>query len=206
MRYIDLNETAKLVRSTLATAFPNTTFSVRSKRYSGGCSIDARWTDGPTGKQVTAILDRFEGKGFDGMTDMSYSCGKRTYKGEPVEFCGAYIRGSRILSPEIWHKVADRLAYECGVRTPTISQYGCGREADSAMVPFAWFQFWNKDATGNETPLTMADIEKPGYLLASDSHGGSWFSDLANKVAYALSLEEQQPVDLPEYIREEATQ
>lgn len=78
----------KLIKQTLHQAFPNTKFSVRAKSYSGGCSIDARWDDGPSYLQVQPILNRFEeGKGFNGMDDSSYYCGKRTYKGEEVNFC-----------------------------------------------------------------------------------------------------------------------
>jgi len=58
-----------MIRGALKAAFPKTVFSVRGKSYSMGHSIDVSWTDGPTGKQVKPILDRFESKGFDGMTD-----------------------------------------------------------------------------------------------------------------------------------------
>src|ERR1700748_2427516 len=78
--------TTKLIKQSLSQIFPKTKFSVRSKSYSGGCSITASWTDGPTGSQVSPILDRFNGKGFDGMQDLSYYCGKRLYKGETVDF------------------------------------------------------------------------------------------------------------------------
>ena len=51
-RYISTTETAKIIRQELAKAFPGIKFSVKSKSYSGGSSIDVGWTDGPTPKMV----------------------------------------------------------------------------------------------------------------------------------------------------------
>lgn len=201
-RDIGLADTAKIIRETLKVAFPHTKFSVRSKSYSMGCSIDARWTNGPTERQVKAILDRFEGKGFDGMTDCSYYCGERMYKGELVDFCGAYVHGSRSISLDIMRKVADRIAYECGVATPKVTEYGC---AGGPMVPFTWHSFWHKDEVGNEIPLTMAEIEGDGFILAHDSHKTESLSNLISHIAHCLSLETAQPVELPEYIDKDAT-
>lgn len=72
-RYLSCAETAKLVRRTLKREFPGVKFSVRSKTYSGGASIDVGWTDGPTAKQVGAITGPYAGGRFDGMIDMAYS-------------------------------------------------------------------------------------------------------------------------------------
>ncbi len=70
--YMSCAETAKLIRRAIKAEFPNTKFSVRSKTYSGGASINVSWTDGPTYKQVDAITTGFQGAGFDGMTDLKY--------------------------------------------------------------------------------------------------------------------------------------
>src|SRR3990167_3139449 len=71
--YIGTTEVAKMIRQELKQAFPDTKFSVRSSKYSGGCSIDVYWTDGPTGDAVSAISSKYQGAGFDGMIDMKYS-------------------------------------------------------------------------------------------------------------------------------------
>ena len=68
-KYFTCAETAKLVRQSLKEAFPGVKFSVKSKTYSGGASINVGWTNGPTSKQVSAIVKRFEGSYFDGMSD-----------------------------------------------------------------------------------------------------------------------------------------
>lgn len=69
-RYLSAAETAKLVRQALKKPFPGVKFSVRSKTYSGGASIDVSWVDGPTTKQVDSIIGVYSGADFDGMIDM----------------------------------------------------------------------------------------------------------------------------------------
>jgi hypothetical protein len=68
--YIDSCDVAKLIRFELNNNFPNQKFSVKTKKYSGGSSIDIYWTDGPTTKEVNSIVDLFSGASFDGMIDM----------------------------------------------------------------------------------------------------------------------------------------
>lgn len=72
----NLQAAAKNIRRELGRAFPGITFSVKSKRYSGGNSIDVYWTDGPNGHQVDVIINKYSAGNFDGMTD-SY-----TYNGD----------------------------------------------------------------------------------------------------------------------------
>lgn len=70
---IGVTETAKLVRKALAKAFPGCTFSVKSSRYAGGCSIDIYYDGGPSSSDVEAIVDAYRGANFDGMVDHQYS-------------------------------------------------------------------------------------------------------------------------------------
>jgi hypothetical protein len=60
---------AKLIRGELKTLYPGQKFSVRSRSYSGGSSVDVLWTDGPAWKEVQAATRKFQGCDFDGMTD-----------------------------------------------------------------------------------------------------------------------------------------
>lgn len=71
-QYIAHKDIATLIRSALKRTFPGTAFSVTTKTYSGGGSVDVSWEDGPTHKQVEEVVDRFETKGFDGMIDLAY--------------------------------------------------------------------------------------------------------------------------------------
>ena len=70
-RYLTVTETATLIRVTLKKRYPEIKFSVRSKSYSGGASIDISWTDGARTKEVNSIVKGFEGRSFDGMNDLA---------------------------------------------------------------------------------------------------------------------------------------
>lgn len=93
-QYIPAAATAKLLRQALKESFPGVKFSVRSKSYSGGGSINVNWTDGPNSAQVKSITDLFEGAYFDGMIDYK---GSRFHKldGEPVHFGANFIFTNR---------------------------------------------------------------------------------------------------------------
>jgi Large polyvalent protein associated domain 29 len=69
-------ETAKVLRTVLKNAFPQTTFGITTGRGAGVSSVDVRWMDGPTVRQVEAITRSFEIGTFNGMTD-SYEYSKR---------------------------------------------------------------------------------------------------------------------------------
>jgi len=70
--YLSCAETAKLLRKNLKEKFPKTKFSVRSSVYSMGASIDVRYENGPSLKEVEAIAKSYEGAGFDGMIDLKF--------------------------------------------------------------------------------------------------------------------------------------
>lgn len=93
-KYLGCAETAKLVRQALKESFPGTKFSVRSDTYSGGASIDIRYTDGPARALVEAIADQFKGAYFDGMIDYK---GSRYHKldGEEVRMGADFISVGR---------------------------------------------------------------------------------------------------------------
>lgn len=68
--YLAAADTAKLVRAALKRSFPGTLFSIRSKTYSGGASINVSWMDGPTARLLEGVAGQFAGGRFDGMIDM----------------------------------------------------------------------------------------------------------------------------------------
>ena len=73
-RYLTVTETATLIRATLKKQRPDSKFSVRSKSYSGGASINISWTDGARTKDIESIVKGFEGASFDGMNDLQSHC------------------------------------------------------------------------------------------------------------------------------------
>jgi hypothetical protein len=138
--YLSAAETAKLVRAALKRSFPGVVFSVKSKTYSGGASIDVRWIDGPTSKMVEGVAGQFAGGRFDGMVDMQINVshwmmpdGSVTIASNPgthdqigtipaernwmphpqaklVSFGADFVFCTRDLSPEFERKVLARLA------------------------------------------------------------------------------------------------
>lgn len=96
-RWLSCAETAKLVRASLKEAFPEIKFSVRSSTYSMGASIRIGWTMGPTTEQVDAIVKRFAGSDFDGMTDSTIPRDS-FLDGEPVGFGCNFVFTDRDIS------------------------------------------------------------------------------------------------------------
>lgn len=84
IRFIDCAQISTLVKRALREAFPGCKFSVTSSRTGG--SVYVRWTDGPSTMLVESITSRFEGQGFDGMTDSTVTR-KMTLDGQPARFC-----------------------------------------------------------------------------------------------------------------------
>lgn len=100
-QYFSVTETAAIIRRELKTAFPGVKFSVKSKRYSGGSSIDVAWLLGPFSEDVKAIVGKFQGADFDGMTDCT-TLVNTTYEGKLTHFAPHHIFCNREI-PE-WDK------------------------------------------------------------------------------------------------------
>lgn len=84
---------AKDIRKALKEAFPGIKFSVRTRKYSMGQSIDVSWTDGPSGNQVNEITKKFE-------------CVHRDQFGDILSGGNMYVMTHREVSPELreWAK------------------------------------------------------------------------------------------------------
>lgn len=117
-RYIDVTDTAKLIRKALKSCFPDTKFSVRSSRYSGGASIDVRWTDGPAEPDVKRVVERYEGATFDGMIDLkSHHDSVLAHEDgsvERVHFGADFVFTNRDKSPEAVRDAIGRLRGKWG--------------------------------------------------------------------------------------------
>jgi hypothetical protein len=75
-----VKDDAKEIRQTLKKQFPLTKFSVRSKPYSMGSSINVSWLDGPTKKEIEAIAQIKKQVSYD-------SCGEILSGGNQFVFC-----------------------------------------------------------------------------------------------------------------------
>lgn len=104
-RRLTTTETAAALRATLKTAFPGSKFSVTSKSYSGGSSINVRWTDGASRVAVEAVAQKFAGATFDGMTDLKGYKAPTVFAGEVVAMGADYVFCERSTSAAILRKV-----------------------------------------------------------------------------------------------------
>ena len=105
---ISLTETAKIVRGILKKEFPRTKFSVISKSYSGGSSIDVDWEDGISTKKAEALVGKYHGAEFDGMIDL------KTYNDKP--YANDFIFCQRTYSKEALDKKAVQIARDYGIK------------------------------------------------------------------------------------------
>lgn len=117
---------AKNIRAELKRAFPAIKFSVRSKSYTGGNSINIHWTDGPTSDQVEAIAGRYKHGSFNGMDD-SYEFVENAW-GDAFG-SAYYIFTNRDYSDAMLESVIGRVCrYFGGMKSiPTAEDYNKGR-------------------------------------------------------------------------------
>lgn len=90
-------QAAKLIRKELKAAFPGIKFSVTSKGFSMGDSVDIDWTDGPTSKQVKEITDKYQYGHFNGMEDIYEYSNNRSDLPQ-----SKYVMTQRTISKEIY--------------------------------------------------------------------------------------------------------
>lgn len=99
---------ASNLRKELKRQFPGVTFSITSKSYSGGNSIDVRWTDGPLTADVDKIADRYQECDFNGMEDLE-TCRNSVF---PGLFCGAhYVQTQRDVTTQRYIDKALEMGY-----------------------------------------------------------------------------------------------
>lgn len=118
-KYLTCAETAKLVRKALKARFgKKQKFSVRSKTYSGGASIDVSWTDGPTTREVDKVAKLFAGATFDGMIDLKSHhtslLSNEDGSVEEVRFGSDFVFTHREISEAAREAIIDDLRAELG--------------------------------------------------------------------------------------------
>lgn len=135
--YLSCAETAKVVRASLKESFPGVKFSVKSSTYAGGASITVRWTDGPTTKQVDAVIGHLESSYFDGMIDYKGSVHHMTTTADgfqKVSMGADFIHTSREYSDAaieraigaVYRRFVGNFERD-GVACPTVEDYRAGR-------------------------------------------------------------------------------
>lgn len=97
------------LRRQLRAAFPGVQFSVKSKSYSGGSSINVSWTDGPTSADVRKVSNQYEEGSFDGTEDIYNYDHDNVW---PDVFGGAkYVFENRSYSDALMVKAAEKCGY-----------------------------------------------------------------------------------------------
>lgn len=179
MKRLSTTETAQEVRKALQQAFPTVKFSVRSKSYSMGSSITVAYTGGPTQKQVQAILDGFEGAGFDGSQDLKYQKEPAELNGELVRFGADYVNASRTISAELYKQAAREVAFETELPLLRVVTEGhhSHLEGGNYQVPFR--------------------LHSIGNTIVNDAIQGEWYEQLVYQYARTISCTEAQTVKLP---------
>lgn len=177
-------ETASLIRQELKAAFPSVKFSVRSKSYSGGSSINVSWTDGPTGQEVDRVAGQFAGATFDGMIDLK-SYHESNYRGERVRFGADFVFTNRKVSADLLKRAvvyANR-------------KHGWSVDADAVVVQDSSYAYIQR------TPETMANAYNH-YSVA----------DVISQIAYTMRQDgivivrmnsRPEPVAVPDVVVDE---
>lgn len=188
VKHYSLTETAKLIRQALKAAFPLTKFSVRSKSYSGGCSITTCWTDGPTTKQVDAIQKHFQGASFDGMIDLKSYNAPSEWNGERVTFAPDFVFTSRGQSRAAMIEAVEWVAGHANATAQTVTD-----------GPYPHIEGW-----GQSLPYSFFITDDGKSALAHNSHRSESANQLAMMYCYARSYEANaaQP-DGPSYVTDE---
>lgn len=188
-RYMSCAETAKLVRTALKEAFSGVTFSVKSRTYSGGASIDVEWTDGPTSKEVEAVAKQYEGATFDGMQDLKSYKSDVLLNGERVHYGADFIHCKRDYSADLLRECAEKVGERYGVPAPEVVESTYTSKGKTHTN--AWIEF------GGE-PLDR-------YADGSVANYASTARDKVNELAYATSKYASTTTPTPEPTPAEAT-
>lgn len=121
----DCTLAARNIRKELKTAFPGFKFSVKTRRYSMGDSIDITWTDGPSREEVERITGKYQEGEFNGMIDLYEDHNapfNQLYGGTKYVFCNRGISDKvlQVVINSIW----ERYGLDGPVITPKDFQKG----------------------------------------------------------------------------------
>lgn len=159
--YKPVVEVAKIVRKVLKEAYPDTKFSVRCHKYAGGASIDVRWLDGPTQKQVDAKVRYLQSWDYMDITDYMHTK-KSTHEGETFHSGANSVSCQRDHSIELMERAAREMAERYDLPPLEIATWGDGR---------------GYIANGQEQLMNTRINEGPEY----------WYGQAVQRRAYEIS-------------------
>ena len=110
---IDAADGARLIRRALKRVFGTSVkFSVTTSKYAGGSSIDIHWPDGPTTKQVDAVVQGYAGATFNGMIDLKEYKGANLIDGILVSWGADFVSTHRDLTDDAKSAAREELGAE----------------------------------------------------------------------------------------------
>lgn len=118
---------AKNIRIQLAEAFPGIKFSIKTSRYSGGDSVNVKWTDGPNSDQVDEIIKRYQGGSFNSCEDI-YEFSRDAFTdafGDAKHVFAERSYSDKAIDSAI-RSVFDRYGFD-GAAKPSAAEYRAGR-------------------------------------------------------------------------------
>ena len=101
---------AQTIRKELKEKYPNIKFSVSSRSYAGGNSVDIYYTNGVPSDEIRKLVNKYESGHFDGMTDCYNYHSNRDY---PTT---KFVQVSRTVTNEIREKTKIKIAKEFGIK------------------------------------------------------------------------------------------
>jgi hypothetical protein len=122
--WVDAADVAKIIRSILKEHFGQTKFSVRTRKYAGGASIDVGWWDGPTEDEVNYRIKHLQAVSHMDISD--YVHRKNTVHDGKVFHSGAsHIFCKRKHSRAFLTECAKEVIAEWGIEydIPTFNEY-----------------------------------------------------------------------------------
>ena len=169
--------TAQLIREALKVAFPGVKFSVTSDSFANGTSVDIRYTDGPTRKQVEQVDAPFISGHYNSAEDMyeyhreptSVDATGRLFR---MSYGAKYISVHRSYSP----------AYGFFLNSLDL------RQAPTLAEQFAAFEKWH---SAQRYAMQTSWGEKDGtYTVSSNSAGHDFerFAEALTVQGYAPEL------------------
>jgi len=169
-QYLSCAETAKLVRAALKESFPGVKFSVKSSVYSGGASINIRYENGPTYKQVKEVASMFEGAYFDGMTDYKGS-NYGSLDGNEVRFGADFIFVNRKFTKAFLEGAVEAACKYYGYAMPAITE-----GYDSAYIVDRLDFETNRQIMAKVEEISLCDTKESATLaragfLGDDGYG-----------------------------------
>jgi len=142
-------------------------FSVRYKSFSGGDDITITWTDGPTGKQVDEIANKYESGTFDAMTDCSgYDHSAYGSAVDAVLGRAKFVSTSRHFSDSLIQKAIDRVRAKYDHQCPaevTVEAYKTGKL--HSLTPFENDNSYHRSFSS----LIGQELDKLGMMPKQDT-------------------------------------